>query len=110
MNDHDLLIKLDQKMTDMYDNQEKDSAANVKAHDKIMVKIDAQQKCILNQGRTFITSKLFFWLMGFVIVALVGLGGLSADNNYKIGKIETKIEMQNRTVDQNFENYGAVEE
>jgi len=101
MDDHDLLIKLDQKMTNMCDNQEKDSVANVKAHSEIMVKIDTQQKCILDQGRTFVTARLFYWLVGFIIIALLGLSGLSADNNYKIGKIETKFEMQNRIVDQN---------
>ena len=110
MNDHDLLTRLDQKMTDMCVSMSGDAASNVKAHDAIMAKIDNQQKCIMNQGKTFVTTRLFYWLVGFIILSLLGLSGLSADNNYKIGKIETKIEMQNRTADQNFENYGMVEE
>jgi len=96
MNDHDLLIKLDQKMTDMCNTMKMDSANNVKAHDDILLKIDGQQKCIVNQGKTFVTARLFYWLVGFIIIALLGLSGLSADNNYKIGKIETKLEMQKR--------------
>ena len=93
MNDHDLLTKLDQKMTDMCKNQTESTAANLKAHDAIMEKIEGQQKCIMNQSHKFVSSKLFYWLMGFIILGLVGIGGVTADNNSKISSLETKVEM-----------------
>ena len=93
MNDHDLLIRLDQKMTDICVTMKKDFNVNVKTHDDIIAKIDNQQQCILDQGKIFVTTKLFYWLVGFIILSILGLSGLTADNNYKIGKIETKIEM-----------------
>ena len=93
MNDHDLLIKLDQKMTDICNTMKKDSNINMKAHDDIMLKLDNQQTYIQAQGKTFVTTRLFYWLVGFIILSILGLSGLTADNNYKIGKIETKIEM-----------------
>lgn len=99
MNDHDLLTKLDQKMTDMYKNQEKDAATNIKAHDAILEKIEGQQKCIMNQSHKFVSSRLFYWLLGFIIIGLVGIGGVTADNNSKISSLETQVEMINTNGD-----------
>jgi len=93
MNDHDLLTKLDQKMTDMCKNQENAAAANIKAHDAILEKIEGQQKCLLDQSHKFVSSKLFYWLLGFIIIGLIGIGGVTADNNGKISNLETKVEM-----------------
>ena len=93
MNDHDLLTQLDQKMTDMRENQKNDADVNIKAHGDIMSKIDAQQKCILNQSHKFVSSRLFYWLLGFIILGLVGIGGVTADNNSKISNLEIKVEM-----------------
>lgn len=93
MNDHDLLTKLDQKMTDMRDTMKTDAASNIKAHDAILEKIEGQQKCIMNQSHKFVSSKLFYWLLGFIIVGLVTIGGVTADNNSKISNLETKVEM-----------------
>ncbi len=93
MNDHDLLIKLDQKMTDICVNMKTDSQINIKAHNDIMKKIDEQRKCIINQSKTFVSSKLFYWLLGFVILGLVGTATFSADNNTKISNLATKVEM-----------------
>ena len=95
MNDHDLLTRLDQKMTDMCKNQGKDAASNIKAHDAILEKIAGQQKCIMDQSHKFVSSKLFYWLLGFIIIGLVGIGGVTADNNGKISNLETKVEMIN---------------
>ena len=91
--DHDLLIKLDQKMTDMCKNQTDSAAANLKAHDAIIEKIEAQQKCIMGQSHKFVSSKLFYWLLGFIIIGLISIGGVTADNNSKISSLETKMEM-----------------
>lgn len=93
MNDHDLLIKLDQKLTDMGSAIKTDSAANTKAHDAILEKIDEQRTCIFNQSRNFVSTKLFYWLLGFIILGLIGIGGVTADNNTKINNLETKVEM-----------------
>ena len=95
MNDHDLLTKLDQKMTDMCDIQKASTANNIKAHSDIMTKIDAQQECIMNQSHKFVSSRLFYWLLGFIIIGLVAIGGVTADNNTKISNLETKVEMIN---------------
>ena len=95
MNDHDLLTKLDQKMTDMCEIQKGSTANNIKAHSDIMKKIDVQQECIMNQSHKFVSSRLFYWLLGFIIIGLVAIGGVTADNNTKISNCETKIEMIN---------------
>ena len=89
----------DQKMTDMYKNQEKDAATNIKAHDAILEKIEGQQKCIMNQSHKFVSSRLFYWLLGFIIIGLVGIGGVTADNNSKISSLETQVEMINTNGD-----------
>ena len=91
MIDHDLLIKLDQKMTDVFKNQEKEAASNIKAHDAIMEKIESQRRCIAGQSSRFVSSKLFYWLLGFIILGLVAIGGVTADNNSKISVIQTQM-------------------
>ena len=95
MNDHDLLTKLDQKMTDMCENQKVSTTNNIKAHGDIIKKIDAQQSCIMKQTHKFVSSRLFYWLLGFIFIGLVAIGGVTADHNTKISNLETKVEMIN---------------
>ena len=93
MNDHDLLTKLDQKMSDMKENQENDAATNIKAHDAILDKIEGNREALLNQSHKFVSTRLFYWLLGFIIIGLVGIGGVTADNNLKISNLKTKVEL-----------------
>ena len=93
MNDHDLLIELNQKMTDMCKSIDKEFRTNTVAHKDILDKIEKQRDCINGQSKRFISSKLFYWLVGFIILGLFSIGAVTADVSNKIGKVEAKIEM-----------------
>ena len=88
----EMIVRIDQKVTDMSISIEKDQQLNTKAHDEILSQIKSQRKCILDQNRSFVPSKLFYWVIGFIILGVLALGGITSNNSYSIGKIETKIE------------------
>lgn len=92
MSDHDLLIQLNQKMTDMCKSMDKEFKTNSDAHQDILDKIEKQRDCINGQSKRFISSKLFYWLVGFIILGLMSIGAVTADVSNKIGKVEAQIE------------------
>ena len=88
----EMIIRIDQALEDMNKSIDKDSKSNIKAHDEILVQIEKQGTCILNQSKSFIQSRLFYWVMGFIILGIFTVAGIASNNYNSIVKIETMIE------------------
>jgi len=88
----EMIIRIDQALVDMNKSIEKDSKSNIKAHDEILLQIDKQRTCMLDQSKTFIQSKLFYWTIGFIILGIFTVAGIASNNYNSIVKIETMIE------------------
>jgi hypothetical protein len=88
----EMIIRIDQTVIDLNESIKEDSKSNIKAHDEILLKIDEQRKCINNQSSKFIQSKLFYWVMGFIVLGVFTVAGIASNNYNSIGKIETQIE------------------
>ena len=89
----EMIVRIDQNLTDLNKSIDKDSKANIKAHDEILLQIEKQRTCIINQSKTFVSSKLFYWCLGFIILGVFTVAGIANNNLNSIGKIETKIEL-----------------
>lgn len=112
-NDHDLIVELSTKMTQLCRTTEKHYNENIKTHDKILEKIDdnleltdkwvsgvhdridAQLKEKTGQvaecHKTFLQSKTFYWVVGFIIAGVISVWGFAAMVYDKAEKTEDKI-------------------
>ena len=88
----EMIVRIDQKVSDLCKSIDNDSKANIKAHDEILIQIEKQRTCILDQSKTFIHSRLFYWVMGFIILGVFTVAGIASNNHNNIIKIETEIE------------------
>jgi hypothetical protein len=84
--DHDLLIAINAKLTGLCKNFNDLKNDNKNAHQKIWDGINCQNDKKL-------PSKIFYWVMPFVILGLMGIAGLASTNRYSLGKIEKAIEL-----------------
>ena len=84
----EMIIRIDETVKDL----KEDSDDNKKDHEKILNKIDEQKKCIINQSKTFVSSKLFYWCLGFIILGVFTVAGIASNNANDITKIETIME------------------
>lgn len=118
--DHDLLVELNTKLGQLCKNTEKNYLENNKAHDKIIEKIDENHKTVngwvqnvheriddqvvssTNRvdtcHKTFLQSKIFYWVVGFIIAGLVSVWGFASVQQSRITKTNTNIENFHPTV------------
>ena len=86
MEDHDLLITINTKLTQLCHQFRETRQENKDAHDKIWNH--------LNKGlERKLTAKIFWWVMPFIILGIISVATLASNNHYSIGKIEKSIEM-----------------
>lgn len=88
----EMIVRIDQKVSDLCKSIDNDSKTNIKTHDEILKKIEDQRVCIMNQSNRFIQSRLFYWVMGFIVLGVFTVAGIASNNYNSIVKIETKIE------------------
>jgi len=113
-NDHDLLVTLSTKMDDLCRNSNKSQELNKEDHKTILKQIDKnheksdqwvsavhdriddQLKTKTDQvtlcHKTFVQSKVFYWLVGFIIVGLFSAWGTIAVLVPRIDKVEVVVE------------------
>ena len=84
--DHDLLISINAKLTALCAQIRDFKIDNKDDHDKIWEGVEKTKDSKL-------PAKVFYWLMPFVILGLISLGGLASSNRYSLGKIEKAIEL-----------------
>ena len=87
----EMIIRIDQNLTDLNKSIDKDSKANIKAHDEILLQIEKQRTCMINQSKTFITNKLFYWVLGMVVLGIFTVAGIANNNTNDITEIKTTI-------------------
>ena len=114
-NDHDLLVTLSTKMDQLCKTNKTVNDGNEKAHDAILKQIDRnhektdqwvsavhdriddQLKTKTDQvtlcHKTFVQSKVFYWLIGFIIIGLFSTWGTMALIDTRVDKLEIKQEM-----------------
>lgn len=80
--DHDILIRLDEKMDNVLSNFE-----NLPCAEQAL-KLD-----------TMVTRSWFKWVVGMVILAVIALAGLGSANKMSLTQIETKQEMVIKKLD-----------
>jgi hypothetical protein len=113
-NDHDLLVTLSTKMDQLCKVNTKSEGTNKEAHDAILKQIDKnhektdqwvsavhdriddQLKTKTNQvsicNARFVQSKVFYWIIGFVVFGLFSAWGTIAVFDTRIDKVEVKLE------------------
>ena len=92
MNDHDLLIKIDSKLTSLCSQFQEVKKENKEDHDKIWTGIEKIDNKKLG-------AKIFYWMMPFVILGLITVAGIASSNRYNIGKIEKAVEIHMKTTE-----------
>ena len=78
MNDHDLLTRLDTKMDNMSGAVEKLDKKVDKLDEKVDSFVETAAKREIENSKRFLSSKTFYWVLGFVIACLIGAYGFSA--------------------------------
>jgi hypothetical protein len=89
------LNKLDQKVDDLICVVEKGFTQNGKVHDSLDKKITSMNTAYTKQSdvynQRFISTSLFKWIIAFIIIGIIGVAGMSADNRSDISKVGTQI-------------------
>lgn len=114
-NDHDLLVTLSTKMDELCRNADKSQKGNKEDHEAISKQIDknhektdqwvsAVHDRIDDQLKTktsqvsicnarFVQSKVFYWIIGFIIIGLFSTWGTMAVMDTRVDKLEIKQEI-----------------
>ncbi len=114
-NDHDLIVTLTNKIDELCRAAHKSDNGNKEDHDAILKQIDKnhektdqwvsavhdriddQLKTKSDQvtlyHKTFVQSKVFYWLIGFIIVGLFSTWGTVAFIDTRVDKLEIKQEI-----------------
>jgi len=112
--DHDLLVKLTTKMDQLCKTNKTVNEGNEKAHNAILNQIDknheksdkwisAVHDRIDNQllektnqvaicHKTFLQSKIFYWVVGFIIAGLVSAWGTISLFDTRVDKVEARTD------------------
>jgi predicted component of viral defense system (DUF524 family) len=122
--DRDLLIKLSTKMDQLCKTTNQNSKDNIEAHKEIIQKIDSNFKTtttwvenvheriddqikgtaerVEKYNEAFIQSKVFYWVVGFIIAGIVSAWGtisyLGKEFDNRVDKVETSVEKVEETV------------
>lgn len=84
--EREILIRLDTKLTGLCTQFTTVKTENREDHAKIWDSLDTNLDKKL-------PAKFFFWIMPFVILGLIAIGGLASDNHYSLGKTEKVLEL-----------------
>jgi len=117
--DHDLLVTLTNKMDELCRAGSKSDEGNKEAHDAILKRIDGnhektdkwvsavhdriddQLKTKTDQvtlcHKTFVQSKVFYWVTGFIIIGLFSAWGTIAVLDTRMDKVEVQQKIQHPT-------------
>ena len=118
-NDHDLLVTLSTKMDQLCKTNKTVNDGNEKAHDAILKEIDknhektdkwvsavhdriddqltAKTSQVSICNARFVQSKVFYWIIGFVVIGLFSAWGTIAVFDTRLDKVEVRIEQQHPT-------------
>ena len=94
MSDHDLLVRLDQRYTDLLENVKTyhvDTNSKLKDLD---TKLDTQAAICSTRlpecNKLFLSSKVFYWVIGTLVLFVSSVGGLGLANKNDITALTTK--------------------
>ena len=94
--DHDLLIKVDTKMSELCKLVRKNIAENSKQHEQFFAKIDSVNMELsghqLGCERKFISARFFYWLIPFLIAGIISIASISGSNINEIGNLKTEVQ------------------
>jgi len=125
--DRDLLIKLNTKMDQLCETANKNNKDNTEAHKDIMQKIDDNFKTttkwvdnvhgriddqikgtagrIEKYNETFLQSKTFYWVVGFVIAGLLSAWGTITYLGKEVHQVKTKHSIYEKALEHYHPDY-----
>ncbi len=84
--DHDLLIKINTKLNGLCEQFSAGKKDNKEDHEKMQTSFE-------NRDNKKLPSRVFYFMLPFIILGLMGVATLASSNHYSLGKIETALEL-----------------